>query len=52
MSEDLIKVVLDYNFGESYDKEKISTGRFIKIHSGEKILSPNFLPNKNLEFEI
>jgi hypothetical protein len=49
MSEDLIKVVLDYNFGEFSDKEKISTGKFIKIHSGEKILSPNFLPNKNFD---
>jgi hypothetical protein len=47
MSEDLMKLVLDYNFAEFSERENISTGRFIKIHSGEKVLSPSFVPNKN-----
>jgi hypothetical protein len=34
MSEDLIKVVVDYNLSEN--KEKIiETGKFIKIYSGD-----------------
>ncbi len=37
MSEDLIKVVIDYNLSLSDDKTHISTGNFIKIHEGLKI---------------
>jgi hypothetical protein len=44
MSEDLIKVVIDYNLSFSENKTDISTGNFIKIHEGMKIdknLNPN-----------
>jgi hypothetical protein len=45
MSEDLIKVVVDYASTDNRDKLKISTGRFIKIHTGEMIDPIKILPN-------
>ncbi len=54
MSEDLIKVVVDYNLEKNESSNlnentycgdnTISTGNFVKIYQGEKIDS-NFLPN-------
>jgi hypothetical protein len=45
MSDDLIKVVVDYNLATEADKENISTGAFKRIYSGEGI-DLNYLPNK------
>jgi hypothetical protein len=47
MSDDLLKVVLDYNSAEPSERENIFTGRFMQIHSGEKVLTPDYIPNNN-----
>jgi hypothetical protein len=45
MSEDLIRVVIDYNTSDLKDKSNIDTGKFVKIYSGEEINITD-LPNK------
>ena len=46
MSEDLMKVVLDYNSADIKERDKISTGNFIKIHEGG-IVDINYIPNNS-----
>ena len=46
MSEDLIKVVVDYNFSDKNEKNKISTGGFINCPF-EKF-DRSFIPNSSL----
>ena len=43
MSEDLIKVVVDYASATVKDRSKIDTGSFIKIYSGKEL--DQTLPN-------
>ena len=45
MSEDLVKVVIDYDLANSQLKNQIDTGQWIKIYQGEK-LDFEDLPNK------
>ncbi len=45
MSDDVIKVVVDYNLADGKDKENILTGKFKKVYE-EGISELDYLPNK------
>ena len=45
MSDDIIKVVVDYNLADETDKKNILTGKFKKVYV-EGISEMDYLPNK------